>query len=300
MSSLHDTAAEWFARLHAPDCSDQDRQNFKIWYHKSSAQAQAYDLVSTIWQASGASRVSSGQSASDVIPSNLSRRKIITGAVALAVGSLAVLPNPAEATICVTGTGQQKKFTISRALTVLLDSDSSVAAREQNNILDLLYGQAEITSRLMGNRNTVEIDQWKISLSSGNFNFSKSSLKSSITVLKGRAALAHPAMGGVQALVEGERATILPDNRLLIDRPSLDDILAWRSGRLSFRNTPLSEAADEMNRYARRKLEISASAANLRISGFYHFGQNETFARLLENFLPVRATFGQTIEIVKL
>ncbi|GBR12490.1 hypothetical protein AA0228_1732 [Gluconobacter frateurii NRIC 0228] len=119
-------------------------------------------------------------------------------------------------------------------------------------------------------------------------------------MLKGRAALAHPAMGGVQALVEGERATILPDNRLLIDRPSLDDILAWRSGRLSFRNTPLSEAADEMNRYARRKLEISASAANLRISGFYHFGQNETFARLLENFLPVRATFGQTIEIVKL
>lgn len=300
MSSLHDTAADWFARLHAPDCSDQNRQNFTNWYNKNTAHAQAYELVATIWQVSGTLRVSSGQSASVATPSSLSRRQIFTGAVTLAFSSIAFVPRPAEATICTTRTGQQLKFSVSPELSVLLDSDSSMAISEQSNMLDLLYGQAEISSGHSGHRNTVAMDQWKIGLSSGTFNLSKLFLKSTITTLKGAAVLVHPSMSDCQPLREGERATILADNRLLIDRPPLEDVLAWHSGRLSFRNTPLSEAADEMNRYARRKLEISPSAANLRISGFYHFGQNETFARLLENFLPVRAIFGQTIEIVKL
>ena len=300
MPTPHDTAAFWFARLNAPDCSEQDRENFSVWYHQHTANAQAYELVSSIWRASGKIASHSGETPLTIAAYRFSRRKMLAGAIAMAVGSFALLPAPAEATIRATRTGQQIRLSVSPAMTILLDSDSSVAIHSEKNTLDLLYGQVEVKLKNSGARNTINLDQWNIGLIPGTFNLSKSSLKSTITVLNGAAALAHPDMAGSQILKAGERATILPDNRLLIDRPSLEDVLAWRSGRLAFRDTPLREVADEMNRYSTRKLEVSPSAANLRISGFYHFGQNETFARLLENFLPIRASFEKTITIVKL
>ncbi|GBQ25353.1 hypothetical protein AA12717_2036 [Gluconacetobacter sacchari DSM 12717] len=299
MATLHETAAYWFARLHAPDFSEQDRQRFTAWYNETPAQAQAYELISAIWQASEIATSQSGRTVA-VSPALLTRRGVLAGVSALMLGAFAVLPDPAEATIRATRTGQQMTFAASPSMTVLLDSDSSVAVHGRPRTLALLYGQIQVNCRGDDTRNGIDLEQWHACLPSGSFNMFRSPLKNTLTVLSGTAVLSRAGMASPCGLRAGERATILPDGRLSIDHPLIDDVMAWRSGRLAFRNTPLSEAVEEMNRYSTTKILVQDSAANLRISGFYHFGQNAAFARLLENVLPVRATFGKEITIVKL
>jgi len=66
--------------------------------------------------------------------------------------------------------------------------------------------------------------------------------------------------------------------------------LGWRSGYLSFHDTPLAEAAAEFNRYGTRKIVIAdADAAALRVGGNFRWSNAEAFVRLLEQGFPVRA-----------
>lgn len=73
-----------------------------------------------------------------------------------------------------------------------------------------------------------------------------------------------------------------------LDRPEIDDLLAWQSGRLAFRDETVAQAVAEMNRYTSRELVVSDSkAAEMRLSGVYRVGDPDGFARSLAILLPV-------------
>ena len=66
--------------------------------------------------------------------------------------------------------------------------------------------------------------------------------------------------------------------------------LDWRNGFLDFNDTTLADAADEFNRYNRRKLVIAdAGAGALRVGGHFRWSNVDAFVRLLELGFPVRA-----------
>lgn len=63
----------------------------------------------------------------------------------------------------------------------------------------------------------------------------------------------------------------------------VEDRLLWRSGRIRFKNMPLSDVADEFNRYSRRELVITDEvAAQLRIGGTFAADNMDGFVRLAE------------------
>lgn len=63
----------------------------------------------------------------------------------------------------------------------------------------------------------------------------------------------------------------------------------WRRGYLVFRDTPLSAAAAEFNRYNARKIVIGdAAAGEFRVGGNFRWSNTEVFVRLLEQVTPVR------------
>lgn len=65
--------------------------------------------------------------------------------------------------------------------------------------------------------------------------------------------------------------------------------LEWRSGYLSFDDTPLSAVAAEFNRFNLRKLEVADPAvAELRVGGNFRWDNANGFAGLLEQGFPVR------------
>lgn len=66
--------------------------------------------------------------------------------------------------------------------------------------------------------------------------------------------------------------------------------LDWRNGFLDFNDTTLADAAEEFNRYNRRKLVIAdAGAGSLRVGGHFRWSNVDAFVRLLELGFPVRA-----------
>lgn len=69
-----------------------------------------------------------------------------------------------------------------------------------------------------------------------------------------------------------------------------EQYLSWRDGFLSFRDTPLSAAAAEFNRYNARKIVIGDPAvADMRVGGNFRWSNTDAFVRLLEQGFPVRA-----------
>ena len=66
--------------------------------------------------------------------------------------------------------------------------------------------------------------------------------------------------------------------------------LTWRSGLLTFRNTPLADAVAEFNRYNTRKIVIAdAKIASLEVGGVFRSRNVEPFVHLLERGFDVRA-----------
>ena len=66
--------------------------------------------------------------------------------------------------------------------------------------------------------------------------------------------------------------------------------LDWRSGYVTFRDTPLEAAAAEFNRYNARKIVMGdTEVATMRVGGNFRWSNTEAFVRLLEQGFPVRA-----------
>jgi len=81
-------------------------------------------------------------------------------------------------------------------------------------------------------------------------------------------------------LTAGQRLTLVPDSVPKIDEPPVESVLAWRRGEVVLNDTPLPEAVAEMNRYDKATIVIDGSAmATLNVSGLFHTGDNEGFAR---------------------
>ncbi|MBD0306519.1 MAG: FecR/PupR family sigma factor regulator [Nitrospiraceae bacterium] len=48
--SVSDQALRWFVRLHAGDCSDQERTVFQQWLNRSETHRTEYDRVTSLWR----------------------------------------------------------------------------------------------------------------------------------------------------------------------------------------------------------------------------------------------------------
>ena len=67
--------------------------------------------------------------------------------------------------------------------------------------------------------------------------------------------------------------------------------LAWRQGLLVFKNRPLQELVDELNRYHQGRILITdAQAANLPVSGVFHLQRPDEALRHIEQTLHLSAT----------
>lgn len=68
-----------------------------------------------------------------------------------------------------------------------------------------------------------------------------------------------------------------------------EEFLSWRSGFVSFHDTPLAVAATEFNRYNTRKIVIGdASVGAMRVGGNFRWSNTDAFVRLLAQGFPIK------------
>jgi transmembrane sensor len=95
---------------------------------------------------------------------------------------------------------------------------------------------------------------------------------------------------GTIELTAGEGLRVRQDGRaVLVTSVDLDRVTAWQSGKLFFDNEPLASAAERVNRYARRQIEVDPSAAMVGISGVFNAGDAEAFIEAVTAYFPVTA-----------
>ncbi|MBB2202060.1 FecR family protein [Gluconacetobacter tumulisoli] len=311
-SSITCTAARWMARLHAQDCSDADRQAFHAWLAEDARHRLIFERASDVWDAAGGLAPSHappaagpGRAAPRAGQAMPTRRAVLAGGMLLGAGLLVDAPRPAEAEIYMTATGQQRRLRFSPKIDVLLDTDTTILVppREGHRRMILRGGQAAITLASRNHPYRVETDTHALLSDSGQFDVRLVDRQLTATVLAGSLAVLPRARAAGQPvrLLAGQRLRVDPDLPPRLDRPPIEDLMAWQSGRVAFRDTPLGDAVREMNRYSVTKMELAPDGvAMLRISGFYHAGNTTGFIHALQALLPVRVSPGRTIRIMKL
>lgn len=126
-----------------------------------------------------------------------------------------------------------------------------------------------------------------------------------VTVLEGSVAVKGGGPAGMahefqlkpqdQATVDGELAH---EHRLTAN--AAEDIIAWRTGKVVFDDTPLAVAAERFSAYNGRAIAVAPEAAGLLLGGRYTLDDFDQFIGSLEKTLPVRAIRNEngTVRIV--
>ncbi|MEN2786875.1 FecR family protein [Sphingomonas qilianensis] len=278
-------AAEWLARLHADDRTPDDETAFRAWLNADPHHAAAFERASTIWESVGGLGVLPATSTPHV-----SRRTVLASAATIVVaGGAGFGWREAVAGVYQTDVGEQRRLLLEDGTRVMLDTATRFRFRPHANtrILSLSNGRIDLNVAKDARPFLIEAGAQRASLPAGHVDVRRDGARVAFTAIEGTPQIL--AGGATLALESGHRMVMTDGRTDRVDRPDLQDLIAWQDGRLAFRDEMLSQAVAEMNRYTNRPLVVAdAQVGGLRLSGMYRVGDPEAFARSIAILLPVR------------
>jgi transmembrane sensor len=103
----------------------------------------------------------------------------------------------------------------------------------------------------------------------------------------GLPSAAPVTLAGIDVPLSAGSIALARDGDLLVQKESVrqaEDMVSWRKGYLTFRDTTLADAVAEFNRYNARRITIADPAvAGIRISGTFRPTNYQAFVRLLHD-----------------
>jgi transmembrane sensor len=283
-------AADWLARLHADDRAAGDEAAFRVWLKADPSHQDAFERASTIWDAVGGLREQ--QPALPPAPARYSRRAVMAGGGAAILATGVTLGwREAHAGIYQTGIGEQRRLVLDDGSRVMLDTDTRIRFRAGSDArtLSLAAGRIDLDIARDTRPFVIEAGERRMSAQAARLDLRRDGDRIALTTIQGSARV--EASGAPVALPSGNRIAMDAGRPDRIDRPELEDLIAWQSGRLAFRDETIAQAVSEMNRYTARALIVSdARVGAMRLSGVYRVGDPEAFARSLAVLLPVRVS----------
>lgn len=313
-------ASSWFIEFRAGDVDGDARARFIEWLRRSPEHIHAYLEIAGVWAelptsdpegkidiealiarargepdivALSPDRPLPAPAAPDVKRYALwrgSRRSALALAagVLLAVAAVVYLGSDKLSRSYSTGIGEQRTVQLVDGSTVELNARSTIEVHltEQQRDVTLLEGQALFRVAKDKQRPfVVRAGDAQVRAVGTEFDVYKKPTATVVTVVEGRVETYDESDSpGTAAIVlsAGEQLTVLPH---IVTKPTRTDpsvATAWVQKRLIFEETPLSDVAEEFNRYNRRPLTIDDSELEkLRISGVY----SSTDPASLINFL---------------
>lgn len=323
-------AATWLARRDAGDWSVAEQDAFETWLAESTAHRVAFLRLDSAWREAGRLQALGAGLADDELPArgrwtqpaaseevfvvSRTRRRPAKASMtwrwlgaAAAVLVLAVAGTAAwyragiePVATYATAVGQLSEVPLADGSQATLSSDSQVRiawSRSERHI-DLMHGEAFFAVAknpgrpfvvAVGNRQVVAVGtRFSVRHDGGGY------LR--VVVTEGVVRLEPAGADG-----RGPSSTLLPAGSVaLMDANGLlvrslpvaqaEHYLDWRSGYVSFHNTPLAAAVSEMNRYSARKIVVADPAiAGIPLGGNFRWSNTDAFVHLLVAGFPVRA-----------
>jgi len=301
-------AAVWVTRLHGPDRSRAMERECLAWQAQSAAHRLAFERCTDTWQEVGGLTRAQIQAAVSNPPrragpwgSRAGRAALALTTLCIAVASAVILwPGDAYST----GVGEQRVIVLADGSRMTLNTSTATQVRltDSQRSVTVKHGEALFeVAKDARRRFVVSVADALVVATGTAFLVRSTPLRESageafgVTLLEGQVVVQR-SMGAVQSTL-GAPVVMAPGERLRvgqspgaprqgpaqarIDRPQLDQLLAWQRGIAILDNTPLSEAIADMNRYSKVQITLADSKTlrSLRISGSYRTGDNEGFAQ---------------------
>jgi transmembrane sensor len=313
-------ASAWFIEFRAGDVDGEARVRFIEWLRRSPEHIHAYLEISGVWaelpSADPHGRidiealVARARAEADVIslspdrappaaapspgaPHLLRRRPRLAAfaaaaVVLLAVAAVVLLRGVNVGGTYTTGIGEQRTVQLSDGSTVELNARSTIEVHLTEHQRDLTLVEGQALFRVAKDKQrpfVVRAGDAQVRAVGTEFDIYKKQSATVVTVVEGRVETYDNAdSSGSAAIVlsAGEQLTVVPH---IVTKPTRTDTAvatAWVQKRLIFEETPLSDVAEEFNRYNRRPLTINdGDLEKLKISGVY----SSTDPASLINFL---------------
>lgn len=276
---MNEAAALWVVRLADARPGDAARPAFEAWLNQDPRHAQAFERVHGVWTgASAAGRQWRGRR----------RTRVAAAVLAIALVALPVtmmLRDP----VYETGRGEQELVQLADGTRLTLNTDTRLSVSYERDQRRVALSRGEVyfdVAHTPDRPFVVEIDEDNVRVLGTSFLVRRDGEATQVALVSG-SVLVTP--GGADALTRNA-ITLSPGERLQwgqgagnrIDRPKLDNFLAWRRGELVLEQMLVADAVAEMNRYSRTPLVLNdRRVAGARISGVFKTGDSETFAHTL-------------------
>lgn len=315
-TQIYAEASEWVVRHRTDDLDAQSRRRFDDWLRQSPQHVSAYLEMSSIWEDVPRLDAALNPSAAELIERSRADDNVVSLAAAPLPSPLArrVMPKlfySLAATLIVavgagwlhlnrgvyaTDIGEQRTVKLVDGSVVELNASSKIKVRfsEHERLIDLLQGQALFrVAKDPAKPFIVDSAGTQVRAVGTQFDVNKKSAGTVVTVVEGRVAVtgtvppaadhsrqAMPAAGTM--LGAGEQLLVA---QAVVSAPkpaNVEAVTAWTQQRLVFDYTPLTEVAEEFNRYNHRRLVIEDAA----LQAFYVSGSfSSTDPTLLLRFL---------------
>ncbi len=302
--TIEDQAGYWLERRDFDDMSKDELASFDAWIAKSLAHRVAFVRLEAAWgrtERLAALRAYGGQQETRSAL-KIGKSPFLQGLAALAVaaflgtGAAWFLLNSAQK-VYTAPIGGHRTVVLADGSVVELNTDTILRVAEDSGgrIAELEKGEAyfqikhdasnPFVVKVAGHRITdlgtkflvrADANRVEVALAEGgaridSFNASKNS----------RSVILKP---GDVAIAAGENLSVTK-----FSREHLTDTLGWRRGVLIFDHTTLAEAADEVNRYNKKKLVIAdAEAGRFMIGGTFPTNGVDTIAAAAKDFFGLR------------
>ena len=319
-------AAYWFAREKSGRMTTEQRMRRDAWLRASAHHALEYERARGIWNAAGlvpaerlqalmsetpqesgdrrhassfASSTDTGRSRS-VRPGS-SRRRLAFGlglacTAAAAVG-ISVYVNPSQPSYSLqvaSAVGQYRQVTLPDDSIIELNTGTRLSVNYYPDRREVILQEGEAAFTVSPDAERpffVEAGDTSVRVTGTRFGVRRQAQAASIAVLSGAVQVRQgPWWSREQADLRAGQ-TLAPgtgNHFTVLSAQDTASVLAWRQGRVVFRDTPLASAVNEINRYASQPIRLNIANANsIRIAGTYSTRNINGFLELLPDIAPV-------------
>lgn len=295
-------AGAWLARLQRQDVSADDGEAFEAWLAEAPGNAPAYRQALALWHEyeTRAAEVLAELAAPRRRPAPNRRWLVGAGGFAIAAGlAIAVLPpmltQPTWDSY-ETGKAQHRRVALADGSTVDLNAETRLRVSLGRGERQVVLEDGEAIFHVASDQErpfTVAAAEHVVRVVGTQFDVRNRDGELAVTVAEGKVQV-RPASASASAppvmLVRGQKLAIDPAGVTKLSTVDPQEAFSWRSGRLVYRDQPLSAVVADLNRQFPQQIEIGDPAlADIRITGVIVLDDPGAVTQRLSLMLPIRS-----------
>jgi transmembrane sensor len=296
--ALTKQAADWVVRLSGQP-GEADWLAFEAWLGSDDERRTAYDKALRLSLTVDREALVLADRLADRPAAR--RAPMLWGAGLMTVAAVAVTfaalhprPEP-KTTVYVTAKGERRDIVLADGTRIALSTDSrlSVDIRPDRRELTLASGEAAFKVVHDPSRPfTVNVGDRVLRDIGTEFDAARRDGLITVSVREGMVSMERTEDSRRRVtLGPGSRAEHREGSQeVMVLAANTEDAFSWRSGRLIYRDRPLSEVVDDLNRYGDNQVKAVGPAANLRFTGVLAIDNQAAMVQRLKGLLPVTTT----------